>query len=263
MGSEIRVAIMAYQQQSKTDVVSLQFIQGIVIFVIMFVLAGCAGNKAVTTQPIPQRMQVVAGANNAVLGLGDEIAVDFRFWPELGRVQQKIRLDGYIALPYIGRAKAVGLTPEQLTARLKERYRQYLRYPELTVIVLASVSKRVYVGGEVLSPGVLDLTGRMSVIQAIMMSGGYSKISAELSSVVVIRHQGKNRYINTIDLEKAFRGEGEPFYLAAQDIVYVPRTKIDALNQWVNQYLSKIVAVTGFGVSLYPSDDYNIFIGGQ
>ncbi|MDH3347452.1 MAG: polysaccharide export protein [Desulfobulbaceae bacterium] len=254
---------MAYQKQLKTDVANLLFTRGLVIFVIMFALIGCVENKVVTTQPIPARMQVVSGADNAVLGLGDEIAVDFSFWPEIGRVQQKIRLDGYISLPYIGRAKAVGLTPEQLTARLKERYRQYLRNPELLVTVLASVSKRVYVGGEVMSPGVLDLTGRMSVLQAIMMSGGYSKISAELSSVVVIRHQGKNRYINTIDIEKAFRGEGEPFYLAAQDIVYVPRTRIDALNQWVNQYLSKIIAVTGFGVSLYPSDDYNIFIGGQ
>jgi len=227
------------------------------------ILTGCAQQNKVSPHPIPPQMQQVAAEDVAAMGIGDEIAVDFRFWPELGRIQQKIRHDGYITLPHIGRAEAAGLTPEQLTARLTERYRQYLRSPELTVTVLGTASKKIYVGGEVLAPGMFDLTGNLSVLQAIMMAGGYAKKSAELSNVVVIRHQGKNRYVNFLDMEKAFRGEGEPFYLAAQDIVYVPRTKIDEVNQWIEQYMTKIITVTGFGVSLYPSDDYNIFIGGQ
>lgn len=261
VGGEVRVVAMMQQQYIKTKVLH-QLSKFVIPIICLSILAGCAQSK-VNSRSMAPRMQAVAAEDVAAMGIGDEVAVDYRFWPELGRIQQKIRHDGYISLPHIGRAKAAGLTPEQLTARLTERYRQYLRSPELTVTILATASKKIYVGGEVLAPGVFDLTGNLSALQAIMMAGGYAKLSAELSNVVVIRHQGKNRYINTLDMEKAFRGEGKPFYLAAQDIVYVPRTKIDEINQWIQQYMTKVITVTGFGVSLYPSDDYNIFIGGQ
>ena len=35
--------------------------------------------------------------------------------------------------------------------------------------------------------------------------------------------------------------ESEPFYLQADDIVYVPRTKIDRVDQWVDQYMNQPV----------------------
>jgi hypothetical protein len=46
-------------------------------------------------------------------------------------------------------------------------------------------------------------------------------------------------------------GEGQLFYLEPRDIVYVPRTNIAKLNQWIDQYINKLVPRTGLSFS-YP-----------
>jgi hypothetical protein len=41
-------------------------------------------------------------------------------------------------------------------------------------------------------------------------------------------------------------GETQPFFLEAQDIVYVPRTEIAKVGQWVDQHINALVPRTGF-----------------
>jgi hypothetical protein len=43
-------------------------------------------------------------------------------------------------------------------------------------------------------------------------------------------------------------GEIRPFYLEAQDIVYVPQTRITDIGQWVDQYINNLLPRTGFVV---------------
>ncbi|MFQ6036729.1 MAG: polysaccharide biosynthesis protein, partial [Sedimentisphaerales bacterium] len=46
----------------------------------------------------------------------------------------------------------------------------------------------------------------------------------------------------SVNLEPALRGDGsQPFYLQPQDIVYVPRTKITKVNQWVEQHIDGLI----------------------
>src|SRR5256885_1422714 len=95
-----------------------------------------------------------------VLLPGDQIEVKFFYNPELSE-QQPIRPDGRIALQLVGDVEAAGLTPEALRNALRERYARVLREPDVTVIVKEISGRRVYVGGEVGTPGLLKMTASL------------------------------------------------------------------------------------------------------
>jgi len=71
---------------------------------------------------------------------------------------------------------------------------------------------------------------------------------AEVKNIVVIRHRDGQRYAYSVNLESPLKGNGsQPFYLQPQDIVYVPRTKITKVDQWVDQHINKLMPSIPFG----------------
>jgi polysaccharide export outer membrane protein len=80
--------------------------------------------------------------------------------------------DGTFTFPLIGRVKAGGLTLRQLEAELKARLAAgYFKNPQVTVAVEQYRSQRVFVVGEVRSPGTYPLSGNMSLIEALARAG--------------------------------------------------------------------------------------------
>ena len=172
---------------------------------------------------------------------GDVITVKFPYHPELD-VEQPVRRDGKIVLQLVGEVMAQGKTLEELREELIGLYSSRLKKFEITVLVRTFRTPRVYVGGEVGTPGVVYLEDRMNVFSAVLNSGGFLKTSAVMSNVIIIRHRGGKRYATSLDLTGSFTNpESETFYLETYDIVYVPRTTIDRVNQWVDQYINKII----------------------
>ena len=98
-----------------------------------------------------------------------------------------------------------------------------------------------------MTPGVVQMPGDMTALEAIMEAGGFDLRAAERKSVLVIRYRSGRRYAYKLDLKRATAGdETKPFYLEPRDIVHVPRTKIAKLNQWIDQHINKIIPDTGF-----------------
>ena len=185
-----------------------------------------------------------------ILGPGDEIEVKFRYWPELNEIQA-IRPDGKISLQLVDDVQAAGLTPEQLDEQLTKRYEGEIKDPVITVFVRNIVSQRVFVNGEVLTPGVLPLAGKMSVLQAVMLAGGFDLETAELSNVLLVQHMGDKRYVTSLDMKRALKDpESDQYYLSANDIVYVPRTRIANINRWMQQHITAMVPDTPINIQL-------------
>jgi polysaccharide export outer membrane protein len=176
------------------------------------------------------------------LAPGDEIEVKFRFWPELDD-RQAIRPDGKITLQEVDDVQASGLTPMELDEHLTKLYEGKLKEPVISVVVRSLAAQRVYVGGEVAEPGEVPLVGRLTALEAIMVAGGFDRTTAKPSSVVIVRHVDGKRYAAKLDLSKGLDldGKGEPFYLAPQDIVFVPATNIDKVNLWVDKYINQLI----------------------
>jgi protein involved in polysaccharide export with SLBB domain len=185
---------------------------------------------------------------------GDLVDIKFFYTPELNETQT-VRPDGQIALQIIGEVAAEGKTPAELRGLLKRLYTPHLKDPEISVVVRSFSNNRVFVGGQVLLPGPIELTGKMTALEAIIQAGGIDYKEAEVKNVVVIRHHNGTRYGYLLNLEPMLEGkETQPFFLEPQDIVYVPQTQIAKVNQWIDQYINKIIPQTGFTFSQRRGD---------
>jgi protein involved in polysaccharide export with SLBB domain len=219
--------------------IQLLFIGGLLIQV----MSGCQSRTNYYTiasekdNPLPPRV---------VLMPGDLVEIKFFYTPQLDEIQT-IRPDGKMALQLIGEVEVQEMTPDDLRSELTRLYTPYLRDPNVTVIVRSFFNRRVFVGGQVMKPGIVEMPGKLMALEAIIQAGGFNIQQAELRNVIVIRHKDNQRYAYSLDLKPILtNGEIQPFFLEPQDIVYVPQTKIAKANQWVDQHINKLIPQTGF-----------------
>ena len=171
---------------------------------------------------------------------GDNMDVKFDYVPELNDTVT-VRPDGYISLQRVGEIRVQGLTPAELSEQLKARYGAVIKQPELTVIVRQFAVQRVFVGGEVTSPGMVPLHGQVTCLQAILSTGG-PRMSARLSDVVLLRHVGENQAeAYKLDLNKVIAGTVADTVLRPFDVVVVPRSRIAKVGQFVDSYINALL----------------------
>ncbi len=96
--------------------------------------------------------------------------------------------DGLIQVPFVGAVKVAGLTEYQIRTMLTRKMAPYVSDPQLTVRIQAYRNGRVYVDGEVRSPGLLTLNDiPMTLPEAINRAGGFTP-EADRSSIVLTRN---------------------------------------------------------------------------
>src|SRR5262252_6407733 len=102
-----------------------------------------------------------------------------------------VEADGTFTFPLIGRFKAGGLTLRQVEENLKKRLKDegYFRNPQVTVAVETYKSQKVFIVGEVRTPGTYPLSGNMSLVEAIARAGS---TLPSASGEAVIVHAGEN-----------------------------------------------------------------------
>ena len=181
---------------------------------------------------------------------GDVISIEFLYWPELN-VEQEIRPDGKVSLGLVGHELVAGKTVDELDAHLRTLYADKINEPEITTVVRSFANRRIYITGEVQTPGFIDLTHQMTALEAVMASGGFDKRSANLEDVVVIRHVEGERYAKLINFNLPLNDPGSDLLLAPRDIIYVSRTTIDEVNQWVDQYINRVIPAPVWTYSVY------------
>ena len=174
-----------------------------------------------------------------LLSYGDDLEIRFVNYRNLNQIV-RIRPDGFISLTYVKSIAAAGKTPEALENELTARYKEYLRHPELTLSVrgystnnvrvgsrllpaglLASdpvvslrsfASPQVFVGGEVVRPGVIAFRSNMTVMQALALAGGFNG-KADKSDIERQRRQKDG----SVDKQGVQLADS----LQADDVVYV------------------------------------------
>jgi polysaccharide export outer membrane protein len=180
---------------------------------------------------------------------GDQLDIKFFYNPELNE-QVVVRPDGKISLQLAPEITATGLTPAQLTEVLEKTYAKELANPGITVIVRSFSSQRIYVDGEVNTPGMVNLVGPMTVLQSISAAGGL-KDTAKTSEVIIIRKTKESTplaiAVNLDDIRNAADGSKD-ILLAPFDIVYVPKSAVANVNQFVDQYIRRNVPIP-FGIT--------------
>jgi protein involved in polysaccharide export with SLBB domain len=155
---------------------------------------------------------------------GDEIDVTVLSAPELSK-SLKLAPDGRIDAPLIGAIMAADLSTEGLARKLEQAYAPLLLRPEVEITLRLASPVRVFVGGEVTTPGIYELVGDMDALQAIITAGGF-KPTGRPGKVVILRRGADGRaMMKVVDLSRALKTpHADRVPLRRFDIVFVPKS---------------------------------------
>jgi protein involved in polysaccharide export with SLBB domain len=221
---------------------------------VLFVL-GCSSPASNIPELTPERL-IARPASQAPLEKTykmvpyDLINIRFPYHPESDpKAPVSIRPDGQIMLDNVGSIRAAGLTPEELGKEIAAKSSKRLKDPEVIVTIAQFTPRKVYVGGQVKTPGIVQFQGDMTPLQAIFDRGGFTP-EAQIDSVVLIRDTGAPEpVIGRINAMQSLEGGiPERISLLTNDVIYVPMSGISTTNQWIKQHLREIMPIELFGL---------------
>jgi polysaccharide export outer membrane protein len=186
---------------------------------------------------------------------GDEISVRVYGRPELDDTV-RVRPDGRISLVLVDEIEAAGLSPAQLDDLVTERYQEFFINPRVTVVVRTIASYKVFVAGEVRTPGPIGLGGDLTALGAVIEAGGFLG-TARKDSVILLRKGTDDQPVVTkLNLDEVVQKGAVDVELKPFDVVYVPRSRVANVNKFIDQYIRKMIPITfTFG--------FNYLLGGR
>jgi len=192
---------------------------GMALLLLLPLAAYAQGEKDALSQKQAQG-EVIADSSQYVIGPEDSLYV--HVWKEetLSRTVP-VRIDGKISLPLIDEIQAAGLTPLQLKENLIKRFRDFVDIPNVSVIVMEANSFKVFVSGQVKTPGVIRLRSETSILQLIPMVGGFTDWANKRKLLVVRKEGGQEKRI-TINYNRIVDGKDPNFVVRSGDTIIVP-----------------------------------------
>jgi polysaccharide export outer membrane protein len=155
--------------------------------------------------------------------IGREDVIEISVWKEADlSASLPVRPDGNISMPLLHDVPAAGFTPMQLAADIGERLKKFIQDPQVSVVVKAVNSQRVFLLGEVAHPGSVNLTAGMTVLQALSSAGGLTQFANSKRIYVLRNEQGVQSKI-AFRYKDALKGvEGQNLVVKAGDTIVVP-----------------------------------------
>jgi|SRR5262252_6244507 len=182
-----------------------------------------AGDKPkVDTQPSqPQKDPVSVSPPEYIIGADDVLQVSVWKEPDLTNTLP-VRPDGKISLPLLNDVQAAGLTPMQLAGSITERLKKFVGDPRVTIVVTQMNSQRIYVLGEVLRTGPINLLPNMSVLQALATSG-FTQF-ANTKGIYILRSENGKQQKIPFNYKQVVKGEAmeQNLTLKPGDTIVVP-----------------------------------------
>jgi polysaccharide export outer membrane protein len=134
-----------------------------------------------------------------------------------------VRPDGRISFPLVQDLQAAGRTPVELKAEVEKKLSQFLTAPEVTIIIDAIQSYRVYVLGKVQKPGGINNEKPVTVLQALALVGGFQDFAKE-QEMTIIRSVGNKNTVFNFNYRDVIQGKKaeQNILLQSGDVVVVP-----------------------------------------
>jgi protein involved in polysaccharide export with SLBB domain len=247
------------------------------LIAIVFVLGGCGPVlKQATPWPVVQQDEQLAQTSDYRLQRGDELQIQHVIDSDYSALVM-VAPDGKITVPGLMaqdnnrgcpadamQVAAAGQTIPELTRRLDALYRQCagLTHPDFAVVIRGLGAHQVFVGGEVLRPGYLDMKGGDERLMQVLMSAGWLLPTARQDEIIILREgvDGKP-LIFALNFDTLISGEDESqnILVRPRDAVLVPKSNVAQLDTWVSQYIRQLlplptsasidVITTGTGVT--------------
>jgi polysaccharide export outer membrane protein len=228
--------------------------------IIVFLLAGCAGNKdyaLVQTKSVDtQTTRVTDRSIEYRILPQDRLEISLYKDPaqdsmgsannELGQSMNEkgilVNTAGYVSLPLIGKTKVAGLSQSQAADRITARYKKYLNTPTVYVEVL---NKRIFVLGEVKNPGVIKLDKeKMTLFEAIAHAGDLTDSAVRNEIMILSNNSARGMQMRRVDLTNFDTMNYASLMLRPNDIVYVKPNDWKAFKVASDNYTSPFETIT-------------------
>jgi len=175
-----------------------------------------------TDHPAAEVHKAATEDPNYIIGAQDVLDISVWKEPDLTR-SVPVRPDGKISLPLLNDVQAAGLTPMKLSEEITTGLKKFVTDPQVTVIVSAINSQRVYILGEVTRAGAYPLLPGMTVLQALSSAGGFTQY-ANLKKIYILRGENgkQEKFLFNYKDVVAGRHAEENIVMKAGDTVVVP-----------------------------------------
>ena len=171
--------------------------------------------SVVTGNTTPPKLEVPY-----LVGVDDVLAISVWHEADLSR-SVSVRPDGKISLPLLGEVQAAGRTVLQLQSDIRKGFGNYVKDPEVVVIVSDIRSQRINVIGQVARAGTFPLTQSTNVIDAIALAGGLRDF-AKRKQIYVLRVTASGERLRLpYKYDDVLKGK-----LDAKEIVLQPRDSV-------------------------------------
>jgi len=209
----------------------------LLIFVLIPLLAACAQGASLSGANIPsgtaayRALQAPSAQTVPAeyrISPFDALAINVFQEPDLSTPASaplQVDASGNINMPLLGTVVAAGRTTDQLASVIAAGLAsKYLKNPQVTVAVASSVPEKVTVQGEVNQPGIYDIKSKTTLLQAIALAKGETKLAAT-NQVAVFRTVNGQRMGALFDVDSIRRGSAADPVLMADDIVIVGHSR--------------------------------------
>ncbi len=229
----------------------------------LFLLLGCAGNKDYAL------FQTTPSENTQMVKVSDR-SMEYRILPQdrlevslykdpqqgtdigsggSGSLGQSmisngvlVNATGYISLPLIGNTKVSGLTQTQAADRITKKYEKYLNTPTVYVEVM---NKRLFVLGEVNSPGVIKIDKeKMTLFEALASAGDLTDSAVRTEILILSNSPVKGMQLRKVDLTNFDTMNYANMMLRPNDIVYVTPNDWKAFRVASDDYTAPFETIT-------------------
>jgi protein involved in polysaccharide export with SLBB domain len=203
---------------------------------------GCATKDVTPIEDVVREEEAAAlEAPAYLLRPGDNLRIDFASDNQLD-FDTQVTPGGTVSLPMAGEIPAAGMTVEELAGLVEEEMAAYLLDPTASVLIRNVQRRFVYVIGEVGRPGRVEIFDGITITAALAEGGGI-EASGRASSVMVVRTTGVDEPLAfRVDATKILsaRDMSQDVPLRDNDVVYVPKSVIGEVDQFVDLFITKI-----------------------
>jgi len=185
-----------------------------------------AVQKEMLQQEVLQEIEQVRSSQVYKLQPGDLIEIRV-FQEDAMNRTLRISSNGTITFPLVGAVEVAGCPLEEAEFRLRNKLTEYIKNPQVSILVKEYGNKTVYILGQVKKPSSIEIPPEkpLTVLEAITSVGGFTDI-ANTSKVRILRMENGKQKTLDVDVTQITKQGNKALDIALVpgDVVFVPQS---------------------------------------